>query len=475
MTSKDSVAGDDVIGGSGGLEQSVLSPRYRVLTLGIVLAVSIVAFESLGVATILPAIAHQLGGLNYYGWGLSALMLANILGTVAAGRIADRRGPLMPFGVSLVALAAGCVLAAVATNWPWFLLGRVVQGLGVGGAMALAFMSISSAYPDSMQSRMFALLSSAWTIPALIGPPIAGTVAGAVGWRWLFVILLPLIAVAGVLVLPALRRAVPTGAASGSATSGPWWQNPQFNSLLLVAGATGLLLALQTRSLAVLAGGSILGAIVAVFGLRHVTPSGTLTMRRGVAAGVVIRGVLCATYFGTEAFLPLGLTELHGVNITLAGLGLSAGALTWVLGSVIQAKYDNPASRPARTAVGLVILLAGVVLIAGSILWTALTPLVAIAGWAVGGVGMGVAFNASTSETLRLATADSYGAVSAALQLAQTLATALLSGIGGALIFLANTYGHSTSFALMLTFLLTAVIAVAGAITATRIGPAGGR
>jgi MFS family permease len=474
MASKDTAAGDEVVDRSGSFDQSALSPRYRALTLGVVLAVSIVAFESLGVATILPAIAHQLGGLNYYGWGLSALMLANILGTVAAGRVADRRGPLMPFGVSLLVLAAGCVLAAIATNWPWFLLGRAVQGLGVGGAMALAFMSVSSAYPESMQSRMFALLSSAWTIPALIGPPIAGTVAGAVGWRWLFVILLPLIAVAAALVLPALRRAVPTGGASRSAAaSGPWWQNPQFNSLLLVAGSTGLLLALQSRSLTVLAAGVVLGAVVAVFGLRHVTPSGTLTMRRGVAAGVVIRGILCATYFGTEAFLPLGLTELRGVNITLAGLGLSAGALTWVLGSVLQAKYDNAASRPARTAVGLVILLAGVVVIAGSILWTAIPPLAAIAGWAAGGVGMGIAFNASTSETLRLASADSYGAVSAALQLAQTLATALLSGIGGALILLATTYGHTTSFALMLTFLLTAAIAAAGAVMATRIAPAG--
>jgi MFS family permease len=469
MPTNDIVAGEDTVGSSSGHESSVLAPRYRALTLGIILSVSIVAFESLGVATILPSIAHQLDGLNYFGWGLSALMLANILGTVAAGRVADRRGPFAPFALSLLMLAAGCLLAAIAVDWPLFLLGRAVQGLGVGGAMGLAYMAISSAYPDSMQSKMFALLSSAWTIPALIGPPIAGVVIAVIGWRWLFVILLPLIAVAGALALPALRRSIPSRDADAGASTGAWWQNPLLNSVLLVVGTTGLLLALQTRSLPILVTGAILGVVVGLVGLRHVTPAGTLTLRRGVAAGVVIRGVLCATYFGTEAFLPLGLSELRGVNTTVSGLGLAAGALTWVLGSVIQAKRDHRGGRAASTAWGLAILLVGVVVIAGSILWAAIPPLVAIAGWAIGGVGMGIAFNASTTETLRLTTADSYGAVSAALQLAQTLATALLSGIGGALIFLATTYGRTTAFALTLTFLLTAAIAAMGVVTAHRM------
>jgi MFS family permease len=473
MSSNDTVAGENTTGQSSGSEQGVLAPSYRALTLGIILAVSIVAFESLGVATILPPIAHELDGLNYYGWGLSALMLANILGTVAAGRVADRSGPRTPFAISLLVLALGCVLAAIAADWPLFLLGRAVQGLGVGGAMGLAYMAISVAYPESMQSKMFALLSSAWTIPALIGPPIAGVVTAAIGWRWLFVILLPLIAMAAALALPALRRAIPAAHDSDAgASTGAWWQHPLLNSLLLVVGTTGLLLALQTRSITILVAGVILGAIVAGIGLRHVTPAGTLALRRGVAAGVVIRGILCATYFGTEAFLPLGLTELRGVNTTVSGLGLAAGALTWVLGSVIQAKRDRVGGRAASTAVGLAILLVGVVVIAGSILWTAIPALTAIAGWAIGGVGMGIAFNASTTETLRLTTADSYGSVSAALQLAQTLATALLSGIGGGLIFLATTYGHTTSFALTLTFLLTAAIAAVGVVTATRMTPA---
>lgn len=71
----------------------------------------------------------------------------------------------------------------------------------------------------------------------------------------------------------------------------------------------------------------VVGLVVTLVALRRVTPPGTLSARRGVGAGIVVRGLLCAVYFGSEAFLPLGLTELRHLTATQAGLGLSAGAL----------------------------------------------------------------------------------------------------------------------------------------------------
>ena len=78
----------------GGMsEDSVFAPRYRALSIGALLSITIVAFQALGVGTAMPAIARDLGGLSLYGWSLSAFMLASILGTVAAGRAADATGP----------------------------------------------------------------------------------------------------------------------------------------------------------------------------------------------------------------------------------------------------------------------------------------------------------------------------------------------------------------------------------------------
>lgn len=102
----------------------MLGPRYRALTLGVLLSVGMVAIESLGVATVLPVIARDLDGLGAYGWGLSALMLANVVGTVLTGRAAGRRGPAGPMTLGMVVFLAGCVVAGVAGSWPLFLVGR---------------------------------------------------------------------------------------------------------------------------------------------------------------------------------------------------------------------------------------------------------------------------------------------------------------------------------------------------------------
>lgn len=463
-------------------DDGVFSARYRALTSGVVLSVGLVAFESLGVATVLPEIARRLGGLDAYGWGLSALMLAQILGAVAAGQDADRRGPGRPLALGLLVFAAGCALAGAAASWPVFLLGRFAQGLGVGAVMGMAYAMIGLAYPERLRARMFALLSSAWTVPSLIGPTLAAVVAGGVGWRGVFMLLPPLVAAAAVLTLPGARALRPAAESSADpadeppagGADRPWWKGPVAASVLLTAGTGLFIQALLLDRIVPLVVLAALGLGVAAAALVRVTPAGTLTARRGVGAGVALRFLLCGVYFGSEAFLPLGLTELRGVGAAEAGLGLSAGALTWVAGSALQAGRDG-ARRGGRTAsmvLGSLLLLAGLAVMALGVLAEAVPPLTAVAGWAIGGLGMGVAFNAATTETTELAPASRQGEVGAALQLAQTLATAVVSGIGGATIAIAHAHGGRTHTALVVTFVLTGCLAVLAALLPLRLRPA---
>ncbi|MBF6055746.1 MFS transporter [Streptomyces eurocidicus] len=434
-----------------------------------------VAFESLGVATVLPDIARRLDGLGAYGWGLSALMLANIIGTVLAGRSADRHGPGRAMAVGAAVFAVGCAVAGAAASWPLFLLGRALQGLGVGAVMSMAYTVIGLAYPERLRARMFALLSSAWTVPSLIGPVIAGTLAEHAGWRGVFLLMLPLIAVAAALTLPVLRRLGRTRATAPAAPAGPWWKSPLAAGVLLTAGTALLLQALLLKNLALLIPLAVLGVAVAVPSLRRVTPAGTLGLRAGVGAGIGIRFLLCAVYFGSEAFLPLGLQELRDVSPAMAGLGLSAGAITWVLGSAYQARTDGRGRGCGRTGsvtLGFAVLLAGVVIMALAVLVTAIPALIAVAGWAVGGIGMGIAFNAATTDTLEQTPAGQQGLVSGSLQLAQTLATGLIAGLGGAAIAMAHHHGSTTEAALVCTFALTAALALAGVLLSRRLRPA---
>ncbi|HEX4254920.1 MAG TPA: hypothetical protein VH089_07530, partial [Streptosporangiaceae bacterium] len=73
-------------GGTGG----IWTPERRPLTIGLVLAVTLVAFEALAVATVLPVVSRDLGDLRLYGWVFSAFMLSSLIGIVVAGTLADR-------------------------------------------------------------------------------------------------------------------------------------------------------------------------------------------------------------------------------------------------------------------------------------------------------------------------------------------------------------------------------------------------
>ncbi|MFD0690906.1 MFS transporter [Actinomadura fibrosa] len=449
---------------------SVFAGTYRALTLGVLLSVGVVAFESLGVATVLPGIAEDLDGLGAYGWGLSALMLANVIGTVVAGRAADRRGPPRPMTWGMLTLAAGCAVAGAAPTWPLFLVGRFGQGLGVGAVMAMAYTMIGLAYPEHLRARMYALLSSAWTIPSLIGPAITGTLAERTTWRSVFLLILPIIAVAAVLTLPplrALRRPDDTAAARPVL---PWWKRPLGSAVLLTVGTGVLLQALLLTNAAALVALAAIGIAIMVPALRWVTPPGTLAARRGLGAGVAVRALLCGAYFGTEAFLPLGLQELRGMDATASGLGLSAGAITWVAGSALQARRDaGGAGRVAATVAGFAVLAAGVALIAVTTVSSVLPSWTALLGWAIGGLGMGIGFNASTTQTLQQTPAERQGEASGALQLAQTFATAVIAGLGGAAIAFGKDHSTSMRTTLLGVFVLTGLLAAGGMLLAHRL------
>src|ERR1700758_2343100 len=195
----------------------IWAPARRPLTVGLVLAVTFVAFETLAVATILPVVGRHLGDLRLYGWVFSAFLLASLIGIVLAGTLADRVPLGRPMLAGLGLFALGLVVGGTAPDMVVLVAGRAVQGLGAGVVPAVAYVAISRCYPEQSRPRMFAVLSTAWRVPGLAGPGIAALVPEAVGWRWVFLGLIPLVVAAGVLVVLALRN-VPPPASPGTAT-----------------------------------------------------------------------------------------------------------------------------------------------------------------------------------------------------------------------------------------------------------------
>src|SRR5947209_11345735 len=104
------------------ISEGVWSANYRRLTLGLILILLGPAFEALAVATILPKIVANLGGLSFYGWSFSAYMLATIVSLIMAGDEADRRGPIRPFILGIMLFVLGLLLAGTASSMLTFVL-----------------------------------------------------------------------------------------------------------------------------------------------------------------------------------------------------------------------------------------------------------------------------------------------------------------------------------------------------------------
>ncbi|HZD38911.1 MAG TPA: MFS transporter, partial [Actinomycetes bacterium] len=187
----------------------LFAPARRALTIGLVLTVTLVAFEALAVVTILPVIKDELGGLRLYGWVTSAFFLGTLVGIVVAGSESDRRGPGPPYLLGILLFAAGLVIGGLAPSMLVLVLARGLQGIGAGAVPATAYVAIGRSYPEALRPRVFAVLSTAWVVPGLIGPALSALVATHSSWRYVFLGLLPLVLVAAGLALPAVRRIGP--------------------------------------------------------------------------------------------------------------------------------------------------------------------------------------------------------------------------------------------------------------------------
>jgi MFS family permease len=413
---------------SRGRIRQLWKPPRRTLAVGLVLTITIVASESLAVITVMPVVARDLGGLGLYGWAFSAFMLTSVIGIVAAGREADRRGPAVPFAVGLMLFGTGLLVAGLATSMVMLVAGRAIQGLGAGVVPSVAYSSIGRSLPPPLRTRMMAVLSTAWIAPGLVGPAISAAVARAFGWRWVFLGLLPLVAVAGSIAMPALVRLGKPVASEASEHKFVDAVRASAGTALLLAG-----LAIGVRPGGVLASGVLVaaGALVAVPAVQRLVPPGTLTARRGLPATILARGLLTFAFFGADSYVTLSVTALRHDSPLVAGLAITGATVAWTLGSWTQARLSDAwqARRLIRT--GLVAILAGIAGM-GVMLLPEVPVAEGVAAWTVAGFGMGLAYSPILLLVLLQAPAGREGRASASLNLADVLGTAAGIGVGGA-------------------------------------------
>ena len=433
--------------------------NQRALAAGLVMAVTLNAFEAVAVVTAMPAISKELNGDRLYGAAFSAYMLANLVALVVGGEQSDRRGPAAPFLGGVAVFAVGLVVAGLAPTMGIVLLGRVLQGAGSGSLASVAYVGIGRAWSTEDQPRLFALLSTAWVVPSLVAPVAAGWITEQVGWRWVFLGLLPLVPVLLLLAGAAAAAPRPTARAPhGRAPLAPGRparrrqrarprRTPgRVDPLALVLLAAGLALAAPA--------------------LLRLLPEGTLRAEPGIPAAIAARLCVNIAFFGCDTFVPLAATRIHGASTLVAGAVILGGSLVWTAGANLSARMHWAPARAAR--IGFVALAAGT---AGTVLVTvsAIPLWVTFLTCALSGFGIGVVFNTTSVSAMGQATPGQEGLVGSQLGVADALGFATIGAIGGALVGVADRGVLDLAPALALVFVLASATALVGAAVAPRV------
>lgn len=447
----------------------IFDAAHRTLTVGILLGITLFAFEALAVVTIAPRFAAELGGTGLYGWVFSGLLLTSLFGTVLGGQLSDRRGPGWVILLGLVAFGLGLLVAAAAPNMPVLIIGRLLQGLGGGALITALYAVVNLAYSDALRPALFAAMSSAWVVPGLVGPLLAAFIAEQVGWRAVFWGLLPLLLLVALLTTPAFRRFPRPGSVAAPS------RLPQALGLAVGTGAflAGLTLA-SWWGLGLL----LLGGPLAFASLRHLTPAGTLSFAPGLPAVVASRGLFYAAFAGVEAFLAFMLTRVHGYSATVTALVIATGALSWAFGSFVQARLDRRGGavqgRARRIRLGTVLLSVGLSVQLLALFAPAQPLLISALGWATAGLGIGLAHATASVLAFAYAPEGQGGAVSASLQLADQFTSALATGVGGALLSLATRLSLGERSGVAWTFGFCLLLIVTAVWLAGRLSPVSG-
>ena len=197
-------------------DDGLWSPKRRALTGGLVLTITLVAFEALAVSTVMPIVANELGDQALYGWVFTAFFLGSLIGIAVVGGALDRGGLGRPFAIGLGLFAVGLLIGGLAPSMAVLVVARFIQGLGAGAIPPIAYVAIGRSLPEHLRPRMFATLSTAWVLPGVIGPALAGVVGEFLGWRYVFLGLLPLIAVAGLLTIRSVVAVPPSEVAAAA-------------------------------------------------------------------------------------------------------------------------------------------------------------------------------------------------------------------------------------------------------------------
>lgn len=449
--------------------REILSRRHGASLAIVGLGVWLHAADGLLVATMLPAIVDQIGGIHLMPWTIALYEMGSITAGAASGLLARRHGLRRPMAAAALLFASGCLVSALAPSMWVLLLGRVMQGLGGGGLVALSFVAVGWLFPPRLMARVMAIVSTVWGVSAFMGPLIGGLFVEHATWRLGFLAFtLQAVLLAGWL----WTRAEPEGGVREDARGRRF---PAIRLLWLSLGVIAIAYAgitigpLHTPAF-VLAGIACLVLFLrldARAGAGRLLPRSPIGLATPVGAALTMILAFAAATIAIGVYVPFLLTHLHGVSPLVAGYVIALESIAW---SIAAATFSGSHERHDGRLIGR-----GLLLVTASILglaWSvAFGPIwLVAASAALQGLGFGMAWTFILRRAVAVAAVGEKALVAAAIPTTQRLGYALGAAYVGIVANAAGLDGGPAALArtAVLVFLACLPLAAIGLVAAAR-------
>ncbi|MBI2080483.1 MAG: MFS transporter [candidate division NC10 bacterium] len=327
--------------------------RKGLVVLAVCAGMLLAALDATVVGTAMPTVVASLGGLSLYAWVFSIYMLGATTSMPLFGKLSDLYGRRRLFLAAIGIFTAGSTLCGAAASMPQLVGARAVQGLGAGGIFALAQAIFGDLFSPEERGRMQGYLASVWGLSSIVGPLLGGLIVDTFGWRWTFLVNVPVGACAAAVIHRGLTGALARGSRRPLDIPGAFALTGAVLALLLAAlrlGETGTLVTPGT--LVPLALFGILSGTL--LHLERRAPEPVLPLRlfenRAFSVSILAATLSGVGMFGAISFLPLFVQGVLGGSATLAGSVLTPMSLGWSSGSTLGGRLVN---RMGYRALGL--------------------------------------------------------------------------------------------------------------------------